>query len=174
MHGDTSGDIEKLRLIVGSLEELRPVIRRMSAGLSEGFADIEQELVMRAWQHRGTIRDECVMPWMKRVLDRLIIDHRRQQQSRRPTLPPTDLEGLQPIEGAEPPTPESRELLRRALHSLKAVERQVYVRFHAREESIQSIAKALALPEGTVKSHLRRARLKLSRWRAPFEEDEVA
>jgi RNA polymerase sigma-70 factor (ECF subfamily) len=58
-----------------------------------------------------------------------------------------------------------REQVERMLVPLSPVEREVLLRFHQREESVAEIARALALPEGTVKSHLSRARHKLARRR---------
>jgi len=43
----------------------------------------------------------------------------------------------------------------------------VLLRFHQREESVAEIASLLALPEGTVKSHLSRARHKLAQRKEP-------
>jgi RNA polymerase sigma-70 factor (ECF subfamily) len=62
----------------------------------------------------------------------------------------------------EDATVEHRDELLRVLAPLSDVERDVLVRFHGRGETVQELALALQLPEGTVKSHLHRARRKLA------------
>jgi len=54
-----------------------------------------------------------------------------------------------------------RDAVARLLGTLSKIEREVLTRFHMRGESVREIAEALSLPEGTIKSHLNRARNKL-------------
>lgn len=63
----------------------------------------------------------------------------------------------------------TREDLSRLLGSLSKVERMVLVRFHAEGWTLAELAADLALPVGTVKSHLHRARRRLAE-RAPRED----
>ena len=56
------------------------------------------------------------------------------------------------------------------LEHLDTTEREALVRFHARGESVREIATSLGLPEGTVKSHLHRARQKLARFKTGEEQ----
>lgn len=55
----------------------------------------------------------------------------------------------------------SRDVLQRALMTLSVDQREVVVLFHQHEWPISLIAEHLGIPEGTVKSHLHRGRLKL-------------
>jgi DNA-directed RNA polymerase specialized sigma24 family protein len=45
---------------------------------------------------------------------------------------------------------------------LRPLEREVLLRFHQNMESVREIALATDMPEGTVKSHLSRARRRLA------------
>jgi len=55
------------------------------------------------------------------------------------------------------------ERVRQELARLEEPERSVMVAFHIAEVPVREIASDIGLPENTVKSHLRRARLKLRR-----------
>ncbi len=59
------------------------------------------------------------------------------------------------------PATEEREELEALLRRLKPIEREVLLRFHRDEASVEEIARQLAMPAGTVKSHLHRARARL-------------
>lgn len=67
-----------------------------------------------------------------------------------------------------------REEINQALQELPSVQRQIIVLFHQQDWAIWQIAEHLDLPEGTIKSHLHRGRLKLrvllSKLRAEREE----
>lgn len=56
----------------------------------------------------------------------------------------------------------SRIDLHRCLASLPQVQRDVITLFYLQEKSVSEVARMLDLPEGTVKSHLHRARLALA------------
>jgi RNA polymerase sigma-70 factor, ECF subfamily len=71
---------------------------------------------------------------------------------------------------AEPAAPEAKRgndalikiELERCLERLPEVQREVIALFYLQEKSIEEVARMLDLPEGTVKSHLHRARLALA------------
>jgi RNA polymerase sigma-70 factor (ECF subfamily) len=48
------------------------------------------------------------------------------------------------------------------LARLSSLERALLLRFHAQGRSVHELAAELGLPEGTIKSHLHRARRKLA------------
>ena len=77
---------------------------------------------------------------------------------------------LDPLSSVPDPTPsalaavqasELREVVQRGIRSLPPVQRTVLTLFHLQEMPVGEIAQALEMPDGTVKSHLFRARRKL-------------
>ena len=71
------------------------------------------------------------------------------------------------IEAVTSATPGSDDLLSRiqldqCLERLPEMQRNVVVAFYLQENSVEEVARMLDLPEGTVKSHLHRARLALA------------
>jgi RNA polymerase sigma-70 factor (ECF subfamily) len=52
--------------------------------------------------------------------------------------------------------------LERCLERLPQIQRDVITLFYLQEKSVEEVARMLDLPEGTVKSHLHRARLALA------------
>ena len=65
-----------------------------------------------------------------------------------------------------------RDTVEELLGRLSPVEREVMVRFHQREQLIVEIARELRTPEGTVKSHLHRARRKLAQNTRSAHDDQ--
>jgi RNA polymerase sigma-70 factor (ECF subfamily) len=63
----------------------------------------------------------------------------------------------------------SRDAVQAALDTLNQTQREVFLLFHQQEWPISLIAAQCGMPEGTVKSHLHRARLKM---RAHLRESE--
>lgn len=120
--------------------------------------DLVQETAARALKYKASYdrRRELAL-WLRGVALRVLLDHRA-----RVRLAPEALETA-PF-AAEGPRAELevREEVQSALQRLSEIERDVVVRFHAREQSLREIAAALRIPEGTVKSHLHRARVKLA------------
>jgi RNA polymerase sigma-70 factor (ECF subfamily) len=118
--------------------------------------DVAQEALTRAWRYRRAFDGRRELgPWLRTAALRVFLDHRERLQRAPETLE------------SEPAAPErdllvSREEIDRLLEPLSSVERDVVLRFHRRCESIAEIASRLRMPEGTVKSHLHRARRKLA------------
>ncbi|MBK7875663.1 MAG: RNA polymerase sigma factor [Planctomycetes bacterium] len=144
--------------------ELPPLARHAAALVGRAGPDADdvvQEVLARAWRSRESFdARRALRPWLRATALRAWIDLCRARALR------ADVEarrGADPQSDAGPARDvEAREELEHALSPLDAVEREVLVRFHHRGESVRDIATALALAEGTVKSHLHRARKKLT------------
>ncbi len=151
----------------GNLEERLPLIQpRLTTHLSHRSRrvrgvepeDLAQEVVARALLYRDKYDpSRALWPWLRQVAERVILDHRSKAERK----PEDSLEG----EVAAPtqvPWVDSREELDRTLAALRPLEREALLRFHQHGESVREIAAAMKLPEGTVKSHLSRARRRLA------------
>lgn len=127
--------------------------------------DLAQEVLARALRYRESFEPgREVWPWLRRLAERVLCDQR-------------EAGARQPSAGNEARAPDAeaflatalraaaldaREQVERILAPLSAREREILVRFHQREESVREIARDLGLPEGTIKSHLSRARRRLA------------
>jgi RNA polymerase sigma-70 factor (ECF subfamily) len=142
--------------VAGALPRVRAFLARL-LGPDDAVEDLTQEVFVRAIRSQGSFRENgSLSGWLLRTAFRLALDH-RDRRRRAPGALETE-----PASGrARASAAEGREELARALDPLSPVERDVLLRFHQRGESIREIARALALPEGTVKSHLHRARRRL-------------
>lgn len=120
--------------------------------------DVTQEVLARALHYRGSFDGaRSLWPWLRRVADRVVCDQREAGARR-----PDPLEECDPVARERPVALDERDELVRLLGGLSPREREVLLRFHHRGESVRTIAGALNLPEGTVKSHLSRARRRLA------------
>lgn len=139
---------------------LRQFVRALLRGSAADVDDVVQDVLARAWQYRASFDGgRALGPWLRACAVRAVVDHRA-RAARRPVTPvAADDEPRVPAHGD--PLAE-REDVERLLARLDAHERDVLVRFHQRGESIAEIARALALPTGTVKSLLHRARRRLA------------
>jgi RNA polymerase sigma-70 factor (ECF subfamily) len=156
--------------LVAELPDLRAFVRRLAGGGAAGpdVEDFVQEVVARALRYRAAFDAERALgPWLRTTALRVFIDHRARGANSPQAL---DARGDE-IEAREVGGErlEQREELSAMLEHLDATEREALVRFHARGQSVREIAAALRLPEGTVKSHLHRARRKLARFKSSEE-----
>ncbi len=119
--------------------------------------DIVQETLSRALTHRSSFDGERpVLPWLKTVALRVLLDLRERERS-------------QPGLGADEPLDRSvgdglalRDQVQSLLARLPRREATVLDRFHRGGESLREIAEDMGLPLGTVKSLLHRARKHLA------------
>jgi len=141
-------------LLTDAIPSLRAYARRLIGTASVVDAeDLVQEVFARALRYRANFDPERpVLPWLKRMTLHTYIDLKARRDSE--ALP------------EDPAAPHARdavaenEALEKLLEPLTEQERSILTRFHAKAESIREIAADLGLPEGTVKSHLHRARKK--------------
>jgi RNA polymerase sigma-70 factor (ECF subfamily) len=151
----------------GRLAAETPRLRSHAARLmpSTDVDDLVQETLARAWRYRSAFdADKELGPWLRATATRVAIDLRA-RRGREPVVGELEEE---PVAQA-PSAADEHEHVDALLARLDAIERDVLVRFHRLGQSVAEIATALALPVGTVKSHLHRARRKLSG--APRRED---
>lgn len=154
--------------LVAELPALRAFVAKL-AGARAPTADVEdvaQEVVARALRYRGSFDVERALgPWLRTTALRVFLDH-RERGANAPQAIDGDARELETSHPEVGEVAERREELASMLERLDEVERDVLVRFHARGNSVREIAGALRMPEGTVKSHLHRARRKLARYTA--------
>lgn len=161
---DPTGDARRLeRALEAEIPRLRSHVARLLGhpARSADAEDVLQEVLARAWRYRASFEERRALgPWLRRTALHVVLDRRdaRARAPRQGEVDPADVPAAASVDAAA-----QREQLERLLAPLSAVEREALVRFHQRGESVAEIARTLGLPEGTVKSHLSRARRKLAR-----------
>jgi len=146
--------------LLAEIPHLRAFLRRLMGGLAPvDGEDVLQEVMSRALRYRDAFdRRRALRPWLRTTALRAWLDHRERRRREPVALGDREDELRAPM-GDEMESAESVESL---LRPLSAVERDVLVRFHRDDCSVREIAEALRMPEGTVKSHLHRARRRLA------------
>lgn len=120
--------------------------------------DLLQDVAAKALRYRHAHDGErSLIPWLRRIALHLVLDARRAATRRPLRLEPE----AEPVAPAGTAHSERRDQLADLLARLDPLPRELLLRFHRDGESIAQIAAALQLPEGTVKSHLHRARKRL-------------
>jgi len=133
--------------------------------------DVVQEAFLRA--HQSLVRfdlDRPFGPWICRIAANLAVNHVRSPRAREEGLPEGHAET--PLPGGSPLTgvldAEARAELARAMESLSADQRAVFVLRVFEELSYKEIAEALEISIGTVMSRLSRARERLREALVPY------
>jgi len=131
----------------------------------EEAADLAQETFVRLWVSRSAPRP--VLPWLRRVGYRLFVDRCRRRGRAGEAVP---LESLPARPDPLAATPEeawlereSRGRYEQLLSGLGATERFIFQRLVHDQASYRQIGETLGCPENTVKSVVRRARLRLAK-----------
>ena len=112
--------------------------------------DLTQEAFLRTWSRWPRIRGyDDPQAWTRRVLYNLVISHGRNiKVRRRPVDSPRSV----------PPPDESHLMLAAALRALPEDQMQALILHDGAGLSVQEVAFAMKVPEGTVKSWLSRGR----------------
>lgn len=158
----TPEDVPLARRIAEELPAVRAYLRRI-AGRGIDVDDLVQDTAARALRYASSFDGERDLGrWLRGVALRALLDQRARQKSA-----PMGLDGLPEVSETPRDHAELREDVTRVLAKLSEIERDVLMRFHAREESVRDIATALGMAEGTVKSHLHRARRRIREEETP-------
>lgn len=120
-------------------------------GNMEDCRDALQDAVLKAWEKRGTLRDEAMFrTWLTRILINTCYDA---LQKKRPVVSFDDIAEV----SAPPPNPE----LYMALGALPAKLRLPLVLSCSEGMSYEEIARALRITVGTVRGRIHRAKQQL-------------
>ncbi|RKU35705.1 hypothetical protein C6496_15490 [Candidatus Poribacteria bacterium] len=142
----------------------------------ETAKDLAQETWLKAYRGITTFRcDSTFTSWLYRIAENVCIDYFRKQKH--------DTEPLHLIDESRitdtHPSPyralqrkELREILRNAITGLTPTRKQVFLLYYIQELSIKAIAQQLNRSEGTIKSHLRNARLQLQEHLTPYLDND--
>jgi RNA polymerase sigma-70 factor (ECF subfamily) len=161
-----SRDPEHFRLLV---ERHEGRVFRLVAALLGPFADtdaqeVTQEVFLRMHERLASFRGEArFSSWLYRLAYNRTIEQRRRARLRLPHVPLDALDaraaGGGPFEQAA--ERERQQRVARLLEALPDVYRSVVYLHYWLDASVEEIAELLAVPEGTVKSYLSRARQRL-------------
>ena len=155
--------------LVAESERLRGFLRRVTQRPNGEVDDMVQESFARALHYQESFdRTRALWPWLKRIAWRVFLDQRSGNSPRALTL----LDTVEEPAVFDKETTDVRDELHRLLRRLPPIERNVLVRFHQGGESVGELATDLGLPEGTVKSHLHRARRRLAQRTDKDMDDE--
>src|SRR5882724_11486949 len=154
---------------------LRFLGRRAGAKVAEGLVG---ELFRIAFERRKTFDASraTALPWLYGIGANLLLKHRR-DEARRLRASARMAAGLEPADGrASARALDARVLFSRVADAIEALpdgEREALLLFAWEELSYQSVAEALELPIGTVRSRLNRARAHLRELIKPNGKDRV-
>ena len=143
--------------------QMQGSLYRVAASYLRGESDrldAVAETVARAWEKRGTLRQEAVFAtWMTRILIRVCVDIQRRQKRMTP------VEILPDVPTGE----DTSAALRKAVDSLPQKMRTMVVLYYMEGYEVLEIARIMGTTKGAVCAGLSRAREKL---RAMLGEEE--
>jgi len=153
---------------------LRFLGRRAGAKVAEGLVG---ELFRIAFERRKTfdVSRATALPWLYGIGSNLLLKHRR-GEARRLRASARIAAGLEADRRASAAALDARVLFSRVAAAIEALpdgEREALLLFAWEEISYQSVAEALELPIGTVRSRLNRARAHLRELIKPNGKDRV-
>ena len=155
---------------------LLPAFRRKIFGLAYSFLrdreaaeDVTQEVFIKVWRALPTFDGRAALStWIYTIARNASLSALR---ARRPQASLSDPEVMDAVETAHAASPvdelADRAAILRMIDQLPTKQRQVVMLFYMEEESHEEVASMLAMPVGTVKTLLHRARARLSAAAAP-------
>lgn len=136
-------------------------VRRLT-GADDAARDVAQDVWLRVLRGIGRLRDGSrLRPWLFGIARRALMDRLRQHYAG-PVDTDLDVDALA-AEPALDPVEEDLAAMEHELARLPVTEREVLTLFYLKELSLAEVAEVLAVPVGTVKSRLFRARRLLRR-----------
>ena len=138
--------------------------------------DLAQETWLKAYRGITTFRcDSTFTSWLYRIAENVCIDYFRKQKHDTKPLHLIDesyITDTYPSPGRDLQRKELRAHLSDAITHLTPTRKHVFLFYYIQELSIKAIAGRLNRSEGTIKSHLRNARLQLQEQLTPYLDNE--
>lgn len=127
--------------------------------------EVAQDAFVRAWLALPRFRGESSFStWLHRIVARRAVDRAMVLRRRRERETDVEAADVAPAGGASPGSEEAplqARRLERLLERLPDAQRAVVTLFYYEDRSVEQVALALGMPNGTVKTHLSRARAAL-------------
>ena len=134
--------------------------------------DLTQETWLKAFRAISSFRgDAAFSSWVYRIAENVCTDHfRRQKHNTEPLhlINENRITETDPCPSRDVERAELRQLLQAALTALTPIRRRVFLLYYHHELPIKAIAAEIGRSEGTIKSHLRNARLQLQESLIPY------
>ena len=122
--------------------------------------DVSQEALLRAWRSRGSLqRRDRLAPWLSTIVKNEAV--RAHERRRTIVMDPADIDDA--IEDERLEAVVERNDLRMLLAHLDPLDRRMMMLRYGEDMTQPAIARALGIPEGTIKVRLHRARKQLRR-----------
>ena len=171
-----AGDTEAFSPIV---EEYYPRVYTHILGRvkdPEATKDLTQETWLRAFRAIQRFRGESSFySWLYRIDENVCIDYFRKQKHDTEPLHTVDerrITEMHPDPYRDLERQELRTYLCAAIQRLTHIRKQVFLLYYAQDLSIKQIATRLNRSEGTIKTHLRNARLQLQEYLTPYLKNQ--
>jgi len=168
-----AGDTEAFRKLVERHADRAYGLAFRMLGSAPEAEEAAQDAFLRAWRALPQFRGESTFStWLHRIVVRRALDRQAVLKSRRAREAPLEEAGPDAAaSGDAVPDRELRRKLERLLDSLSGVQRTVVLLYYYEDRSVDEVARTLGIPEGSVKTHLHRARALL---RAAWRNEEQA
>ena len=141
---------------------------------AETAKDLTQETWMKAFRAINTFRaDSSFYSWLYRIAENVCIDYHRKQKVARIIEPIHNIDERRITNTHTCPSQdlarqELRQQLQKAVKHLTPTRKRVFLLYYIHEMPIKTIATRMKRSEGTIKTHLRNARLQLRELLTPY------
>jgi RNA polymerase sigma-70 factor (ECF subfamily) len=153
-----AGDPEAFRILVDANKNRAYALALRMLRSPADAEEVAQDAFVRAWRALPTYRFEArFSTWLHRIVVRRALDRNEVLKRRRGRE--TTIEEVEAV--ATGPAPERAALalrMDRVLQELTEAQRTVVTLFYYEGHSVDEVSRALGIPDGTVKTHLSRAR----------------
>ena len=172
----------------GDTEAFTPLVKTYQSRLythilgrikdAETAKDLTQETWIKAFRAINTFRaDASFYSWLYRIAENVCIDYYRKQKVAHIIEPIHDINERCIIDTHPCPShniarQELRHHLQEAIARLTPTRKRVFLLYYVHEMPIKTIAKQIGRSEGTIKTHLRNARLQLREHLTPYLKNE--
>jgi len=153
------GDTEAFRKLVERHGDRAYGLAFRMLGSAAEAEEAAQDAFLRAWRALPGFRGESTFStWLHRIVVRRALDRQAVLKTRRAREAPLDETVERDLAAPAAGDSALQRTLDRLLDSLSDVQRAAVMLYYYEDRSVDEVARMLGLPEGTVKTHLHRAR----------------